>query len=50
MRVPPRAACSYADQPIPFTYVHLIYFIAMMYLPLFSYAMARGLQARALNL
>ena len=38
--------CSFADQPIPFTYMHLVYFMSMIYLPLFSYTLARGIAVR----
>ena len=31
---------EYEDQPIPFVYVHLIYFLVLFYLPLFSFFVA----------
>merc|ERR1719456_369563 len=31
---------NFADQPVPFFYVHLVYFLSIFYLPLFAYAIA----------
>jgi predicted membrane chloride channel (bestrophin family) len=35
------------DQPIPFVYVHLIYIISMVYLPLMAYALAYNVAVEA---
>ena len=31
---------EYKDQPIPFVYIHMVYLLTSVYLPLFSYSMA----------
>ena len=31
---------DFGDQPIPFVYIHLIFFLCLIYLPLFSYSIA----------
>jgi predicted membrane chloride channel (bestrophin family) len=36
---------EYDDQPIPFVYVHLIYFLIIFYLPLFSFFVATSFDA-----
>ena len=35
---------DYADQPIPFPLIHLMYLVSILYLPLFAYAVAHTLQ------
>ena len=31
---------EYADQPIPFFYLHLVFFISLLYIPIFAYTVA----------
>lgn len=46
---PPPPAVPISRRPIPFIYIHLVNFISILYLPLFSYGMARALQTLSAN-
>lgn len=35
---------EYADQPIPFFYLHLVFFISLLYIPVFAYTVAVAVQ------
>lgn len=39
---------DFGDQPIPFIYIHIIFFLCLIYLPLFSYSVALSLSASGL--